>query len=54
MTEGGCPHLADNEYTVFGELVDGYKTIEKIQNRETDDNNRPSRRSILNQQKYSK
>lgn len=40
MTEGGCPHL-DNEYTVFGELVDGYKTIEKIQNRETDDNNRP-------------
>ena len=40
MTEGGTPHL-DNEYTVFGELVDGYKTIEKIQNRETGENNRP-------------
>ena len=40
MTEGGTPHL-DNEYTVFGELVDGYKTIDKIQNRETGENNRP-------------
>lgn len=40
MTEGGTPHL-DNEYTVFGELVDGFKTIDKIQNRETGENNRP-------------
>lgn len=40
MTEGGTPHL-DSEYTVFGELVEGYKVIDKIQNRETDADNRP-------------
>lgn len=40
MTQGGSPHL-DNEYTVFGEVVDGYNTIEKISKREVDANNRP-------------
>lgn len=40
MTEGGTPHL-DTQYTVFGELIDGMKTIEKIENQETDSGNRP-------------
>lgn len=42
MTEGGTPHL-DTQYTVFGELIDGFKTIEKIQNQKTDPNNRPEK-----------
>lgn len=40
MTEGGTPHL-DCEYTVFGELVDGWKTIYKIQKVETDTSDKP-------------
>lgn len=40
MTEGGTPHL-DTQYTVFGELIDGFKTIDKIQNREVDSANKP-------------
>lgn len=40
MTDGGTPHL-DTQYTVFGELIDGFKTIDKIQNQETDANNKP-------------
>lgn len=40
MTEGGTPHL-DTQYTVFGELLDGMKTIEKIENQETDTDDRP-------------
>ena len=39
-TIGGTPHL-DGEYTVFGEVVEGLKVVEKIQAVETDGNNRP-------------
>ena len=42
MTEGGTPHL-DTEYTVFGEVLEGIKTIDKIQNSETDDSDRPTK-----------
>lgn len=40
MTEGGTPHL-DHEYTVFGEITDGMKTIMKIQSIETNSEDRP-------------
>lgn len=39
-TEGGTPHL-DMQYTVFGELVEGFDIIGKIAAVETDNNNRP-------------
>lgn len=35
MVEGGTPHL-DHEYTVFGEVVSGMRTIEKIGAVDTD------------------
>lgn len=40
MIEGGTPHL-DNEYTVFGEVVKGFKVIEKIQEVETNTEDKP-------------
>lgn len=39
-TIGGTPHL-DNQYTVFGEVVFGMETVDKIQNSATDRNDRP-------------
>lgn len=39
-TEGGAPHL-DGEYTVFGEVIKGMKTVIKIEASETDDNDAP-------------
>lgn len=42
---GGSPHL-DYEYTVFGEVVEGFSVLDKISLVETDRNNRP-RKDIL-------
>ena len=39
-TIGGAPHL-DGQYTVFGEVISGMDTIEKIEAAETDGNDRP-------------
>ncbi|MCD6556711.1 MAG: peptidylprolyl isomerase [Bacteroidales bacterium] len=39
-TVGGTPHL-DNNYTVFGELVEGLDVIDKIAAVKTDKNDRP-------------
>lgn len=39
-TKGGTPHL-DNQYTVFGEVVDGMDVIDKIEKVETDSHDRP-------------
>lgn len=40
MTIGGTPHL-DGSYTVFGEIVEGLDVVERIQNVETDESDRP-------------
>lgn len=40
MYKGGAPHL-DGAYTVFGRLLDGWGTIDKIQRVETDEADRP-------------
>lgn len=39
-TEGGVPHL-DDEYTVFGEVVEGLQVIDRIASLRTDEANRP-------------
>ena len=39
-TSGGTPFL-DNNYTVFGEVVSGMETIDKIEKVETDRGDRP-------------
>ena len=39
-TVGGYPEL-DGEYTIFGECISGFETIDKISSLETDENNRP-------------
>lgn len=39
-TIGGTPHL-DGTYTVFGEVISGMETVEKIQNAETRRGDRP-------------
>ena len=40
MNEGGTPFL-DRQYTVFGEVVDGMKVVDKIEAAGTDINDRP-------------
>jgi len=37
---GGTPHL-DGQYTVFGEVVEGLDTVDRIQRTDTDDYDRP-------------
>lgn len=39
-TTGGTPHL-DGDYTVFGEIIEGFEVLDKIAAVETDGNNRP-------------
>lgn len=39
-TIGGAPHL-DGDYTVFGEVIDGMDTIDRIEKAQTDGNDRP-------------
>jgi cyclophilin family peptidyl-prolyl cis-trans isomerase len=39
-TQGGTPHL-DQNYTVFGEVVEGLDVVDKISAMETDKNDRP-------------
>ncbi len=40
-TVGGTPHL-DGDYTVFGEVLEGMETVEKIQNAPTSRGDRPT------------
>lgn len=40
INQGGTPHL-DGQYTVFGEVVEGMDVVEKIQNVETGNHDRP-------------
>lgn len=40
LEKGGAPQL-DGEYTVFGQLIDGYDTLDKISNVKTDKSNKP-------------
>ena len=42
MLEGGAPHL-DGSYTVFGQVVDGMKVVDKIQFVETNEEDRPTK-----------
>lgn len=41
-TVGGAPHL-DGDYTVFGEIIDGMDTIDRIEKAETDGHDRPEK-----------
>jgi len=40
-TIGGTPHLYFLKFTVFGEVVEGLETIDKIAEAQTDENDRP-------------
>lgn len=40
LDSGGAPQL-DNEYTVFGRVIDGLEVVDKIAATQTDPNNRP-------------
>ncbi len=42
LTEGGAPFL-DNDYTVFGEVIEGMEVVDKIANLPKDQFNRPQK-----------
>ncbi len=46
MLEGGAPHL-DGNYTVFGEVVDGMKVVDKIQFVATGEADRPKKDVVI-------
>ena len=52
-TFGGTPHL-DGNYTVFGEVVQGFEVLEKIQNIPTDKNDRPKKNVVILKMKVVK
>lgn len=45
-TTGGTPHL-DGTYTVFGEVVDGWEVVDKIQRVKTDHADRPLENVVM-------
>ena len=42
MLEGGAPHL-DGNYTVFGQVIEGMKVVDKIQFVDTNEDDRPTK-----------
>lgn len=46
-TVGGTPHL-DGEYTVFGEVIEGMETVDKIAELPIDENCRPKEDVVIN------
>ena len=42
ITKGGTPHL-DNEYTVFGEMVEGFDVLDQIATQPRDAYDRPKK-----------
>ncbi|MBK5719412.1 peptidylprolyl isomerase [Dysgonomonas sp. Marseille-P4677] len=46
-TRGGAPHL-DNEYTVFGEVIEGMDIVEKIENVKTNEKDKPLKNVFMN------
>ena len=42
MLEGGAPHL-DGNYTVFGQVIEGMKVVDKIQFVDTNEEDRPTK-----------
>jgi len=46
IQEGGVPHL-DGNYTVFGQVIEGFDIIDKICSEETDQNDRPKKDVVI-------